>query len=118
MSLARRQTVLFLICAAVLLGAGFACGYIYSFNGFYSPDAQLDHELVEMDFNTRQLYYANQGRRADCQRELVKQLRGQMLFVNKMLASAPETKNRVNAQASVQQAQSAIDGQPINVGAR
>lgn len=118
MSPARRQTVLFLICAVVLLTAGFACGYIYSFNGFYSPESQLDHELIEMDFNSRQLYYANQGRRTDCQRELVRQLRGQVAFVNKLLASAPETKNRLNAQISVRQAQSVIDGQPIAISER
>ena len=52
MNPARRRTILFLICAVVLLGAGFASGYIYSYNGFYSPEAQLDHELLEMNFNT------------------------------------------------------------------
>lgn len=113
MTPARRQTVLFLLCAIVLLGAGFACGYIYSFNGFYSTEAQLDHELVEMDFNSRQLFYANVGRRSDCQRELVKQLTGQVAFVNKLLAATPDTKNRKEAQISVQQALGVMRGEPI-----
>ena len=115
---ARRQTVLFLLCAAVLLAAGFACGYIYSFDGFYSTEAQLDHEIVEMDFNSRQLFYSNAGRRADCQRELVKQLTGQVAFVNKLLASTPDTKNHKAAQISVQQAESVIRGEPIVATAR
>lgn len=113
MNPARRQTVLFLLCAVVLLGAGFAWGYIHAYNGFYSPEAQLDHELVEMDFNTRQLYYANLGRRADCRRELIKQLKGQVAFVNRLLEAAPEMHSRETVQASVQQAQNAIKGQPI-----
>ncbi len=113
MNPARRRTILFMICAAVLLGAGFASGYIYSYNGFYSPEAQLDHELLEMNFNSRQLFYANTGRRADVQRELVKQLRGQVAFVSKLLMACPETQDRANAQTSVKQAQDVLSGLPI-----
>ena len=113
----RRRTLLFLICAVVLLGAGFTSGYIYSYNGFYSPEAQLDHELLEMNFNTRQLFYANTGRRNDVQRELVTQLRGQVAFVNKLLTACPETAGRASAQTSVKQAQDVLGGQPIASGA-
>ena len=98
MSPARRRTILFLICAVVLLGAGFASGYIYSYNGFYSPEAQLDHELVEMNFNTRQLFYANAGRRTDVQRELVKQLRGQVDLRQQTAPGLPRDESRANAQ--------------------
>ena len=114
----RRRTVLFLICAVVLLGAGFACGYVYSYNGFYSPESQLDHELIEMDFNTRQLYYANVGRRADVQRELTRQLNGQVAFVNKLLMACPDSKNRLNAEISVKQAVDVLGGHPIASSAR
>ena len=113
MNPARRRTLLFLICAVVLLGAGFASGYIYSYNGFYSPEAQLDHELLEMNFNTRQLFYANAGRRVDVQRELVKQLQGQVAFVNKLLMACPDTESRASARISVKQAQDVLRGQPI-----
>ena len=111
----RRRTVLFLLCAIVLLAAGFASGYVYSYNGFYSAEAQIDHELLEMDFNSRQLYYANVGRNADCQRELVRQLRGQVAFINKLLATAPEKMDRHMVDMSVEQAQSVMRGQPITV---
>ena len=110
----RRRTVLFLLCAVVLLAAGFVCGYIYSFDGFYSPEAQLDRELVEMNFNIRQLYYTNQGQRDDCRRELVKQLEGQVVFVTKLLASCPQTPTRASAMTDLRQAQNVIAGQPMN----
>ncbi len=113
MNPARRRTILFLICAVVLLGAGFASGYIYSYNGFYSPEAQLDHELIELNFNTRQLFYANAGRRSDVQRELVRQLQGQVAFINKLLLTCPDAPSRTGARASVKQAQDVLNGQPI-----
>ena len=118
MNPARRRTILFLICAVVLLGAGFASGYIYSYNGFYSPEAQLDHELIEMDFNSRQLFYANAGRRTDVQRELVRQLQGQVAFVNKLLLACSDTRSRTSARTSVKQAQDVLNGQPIANSAR
>ena len=112
----RRQTVLFLLCAVVLLGAGFGSGYVYAFNGFYSPETQLDRELSEMNFNSRVLHYTNLGQRADCQRELVRRLQGQVVFVNRMLASGTGLETGATARSSVQQAQNVIGGRPIGQG--
>lgn len=89
----RRRVLLFLLCAVVLLGAGYASGYSRAYDAFYSPDASLDRELVHLDFNTRVLYYVNQQDGVECRRELLAQLRQQMTYVAGLLnASSPVTR--------------------------
>ena len=113
MNLIRRQTLLFLACAVVLLGAGFAWGYSNAYTRFYSPEATVDRELVRLDFDSRVLHYVNAGQRVQCRRDLVAQLRQQITFIRGMLnESSPE--ERSDSNRKLQEAERAIAGQPLN----
>ena len=111
----RRRVVLFLLCAVVLLGAGFAWGYANAYDHFYSPDATLDRELSRLDLNSRMLHYVNAGKPAECRRVLVTQLREQIPFVRGMVkVASPEA--QADANEKLKQAELAINGQPSGTG--
>ena len=115
MSFDRRQTSLFVLCAVVLLGTGFAWGYGNAYNRFYSPDASVDRELVQLDFDRRVLHYVNLGQRTECRRDLVTQMQRQMTFLRGLLGSA-SADTRLDAARKLQQAEGAINNQPLGGG--
>ena len=106
------RILLFLLCAVVLLGAGFAWGYGNAYGRFYSPDATLDRELVQLDFDSRVLHYVNVGQRAECRRDLVTQMQHQIAFLRGMLSSA-SAEARSSADHDLQQAEAVIKGQTL-----
>ncbi len=109
----RRQTVLFLLCALVLLGAGYAVGYSRAYDGFYSSEALLDRELVHMDFNSRLLHYTLLGHEADCRRELVQRLQGEVVFVGEQLDGKLTPGMQETARVSMEHARTVMDGHPL-----
>lgn len=114
MTVERRRTFLFLLCAAVLLAAGYAWGYARAYDGFYSPDASIDRELLSMEFNGRVLHHVNAGQPKECSRELVTQLRRQMIYIGTLVkAASPDA--RQQGEAAIQQAERAIAGQATDV---
>ena len=115
MNLDRRRTSLFLLCAVVLLGAGFAWGYGTAYGRFYSSDAVLDRELVHLDFDSRVLHHINAGQRVECRRDLVTQLQRESTFLRGLLESA-SADARNDANRKLQQAEGAINGQPVADG--
>ena len=109
----RRQTLLFLLCAVVLLAAGYAAGYGRAYDGFYSSEALLDRELVHMDFNSRLLHYTILGREADCRRELVRRLQGEVAFVGEQLDDGLTPGMQESARISMEHARTVMDGHPL-----
>ena len=109
----RRRVLLFLLCAVVLLGGGYAAGYASAYGRFYSPEALLDRELLHMDFNSRLLHYSLLGRQADCRRELVRQLQGEVTFVGEQIEDGLQPGSLVDAQTSIQHARSVMSGHPM-----
>lgn len=110
MNSAPRRLLLFLACAVVLLAAGYLWGASREHDKFYSPEALLDRELVNLDFNSRVLYHINQGHPAECRRELVTQIKRQMVYLGSFLADTP-TDVRNDAMRKLQRAQAAIADQ-------
>ncbi len=110
---ARRRVLLFLLCAVVLLAAGYAAGYSHAYGRFYSPEAMLDRELLHMDFNSRLLHYSILGQQADCRRELVRRLQGEVTFVGEQIEDGLTPDSRTNAQTSVDHARTVMSGHPL-----
>ena len=102
-----------MLCAVVLLGAGFAWGYSNAYARFYSPEATVDRELVRLDFDSRMLHYVNTGQRSQCRRDLVAQLSQQIVFIRGVLnASSADTQS--DATRKLREAELAIAGQPTS----
>ncbi len=118
MTTARRRVLLFLLCAAVLLGAGYAVGYANAYGRFYSPEALLDRELLHMDFNSRLLHYTILGRQADCRRELVGRLQGEVTFVSEQIDGGLAPDSQASARVSIEHARTVMSGQPLAEKAR
>lgn len=110
MNLDRRRTLLFLLCAVVLLGTGFTWRYGQAYNRFYSSDAVLERELIPLDFDTRVLHYVNAGQQAKCRQSLAAQLRREIIFLRGCLESA-SADARSDADPRLQRAEDAIKGQ-------
>ena len=107
------RILVFLLCAVVLLGAGFAAGYANAYGRFYSPEALLDRELVHMDFNSRLLHYTLLGQQVDCRRELVRRLQGEVTFVGGQLGDPLAPDLRADVEASMERARTVMDGHPL-----
>ena len=110
---ARRRVLLFLLCAAVLLTAGYAAGYARAYDRFYSPEALLDRELLHMDFNSRLLHYSILGRQTDCRRELVRRLQGEVTFVGEQIEDGLTPTSQATAKVSMEHAQTVMSGHPL-----
>ncbi len=111
MSPARKRTVLFVICAAVLLGAGWAWGYSMAFERFYGPSAILDRETVDLRFYNQLLHYVDAG---DQQRErdaIQRRLSQTAAYVNAVIATAEKRKLSPDAAESVAEARAALSQQ-------
>ncbi len=113
MTPARRRVLLFLLSAAVLLGAGYTAGYAHAYGKFYSPEALLDRELLHMDFNSRLLHYSILGQQADCRRELVRRLRGEVTFVRAQIGDGLTPDSQATAKVSMDHAQTVMSGHPL-----
>lgn len=116
MTPASRRILLFLLCAVVLLGGGYAAGYASAYGRFYSPEALLDRELLHMDFNSRLLHYSILGQQADCRRELVRRLQGEVTFVGEQMEDGLKPDSLVGAQTSVEHARMVMSGHPLAQG--
>ena len=114
---ARKRIGLFLICAAVLLAAGYGWGYSTAHDRFYAPEALLDNELVSMDFNNRLMHYANLNQAAECRRELLTRLREQIARVESLAPDCQDLSSRREAEKSAQNARLVMSGQPLVAGA-
>ena len=110
---AHKRTVLFLICAALLLAAGYGWGYSNAHDRFYAPESLLANELVDLDFNNRLMHYANLNRTADCRRELLARLNEQITYVQTVMPDCQDAGSRHEAEKSVQNARQVIDGQSM-----
>ena len=114
---ARKRTILFLICAAVLLAAGYGWGYSSAHDRFYAPEALLDDELVSLDFNNRLMHYANLNQAAECRRELLTRLGEQIARVESLTPDCQDLSSRREAEKSVANARLVMTGQPLVAGA-
>ena len=114
---ARKRLSLFLVCAAVLLAAGYAWGYANAHDRFYAPESLLDNELVSLNFNNRLLHYVNLNQSAECRRELIGRLREQMAFVSAVAPDCQDTGSRHEAEKSLGDARQVMDGRPLVAGA-
>ena len=110
---ARRHKLLFVLGTAGVLAAGYAAGYANAYGRFYSPEALLDRELVHMDFNSRLLHYTNLGRQADCRRELVQRLRGEVAFVRQQSDDRLPPGEQATVRVSIEHARTVIEGHPM-----
>jgi hypothetical protein len=111
MSPARKRTVLFLICAAVLLAAGWAWGYSMAFDRFYGPSALLDRETVDLRFYSQLLHYADAG---DQQREreaILRRFNQTSAYMNAVIATAEKRELSHEAAESIAQARAALKPQ-------
>ena len=113
MKFARRETWLFLLSAVVLLVGGYAAGYARAYDRFYSPEELLDRELIHMDFNSRLLHYTNLGHPADCRRELVRRLQGEVTFVGEQLDGELPPDVQASVRVSMEHARTVMDGHPL-----
>ena len=112
MKTTRRQTLLFVACAVVLLATGYAWGYANTYNQFYSPDASIDRELMPLDFNARVLHHLNAGQPVQCQRALKRQLRQQITFVQGLLGASSED-TRSDGDRKLRQAAQSLEEQSL-----
>ena len=117
MDSARKRIFFFLICAAVLLAAGYGWGYANAHDRFYAPEALLDKELVSLNFNNRLLHYVNLNQSAECRRELIGRLREQMAFVNSVSPDCQDAGSRHEAEKSLGDARQVMNGRPLVAGA-
>ena len=117
MHAARQRTFLFLVCATVLLGAGYAWGLSSAHDRFYAPERLLDDELKHLDFNNRVLHHVNLQQTDECRRELSARLRGQITYVQSVLPDCHEPGSRRSAEESVRHAQQVLAGQRLVAGA-
>ena len=114
---ARKRLLLFLACAAVLLGAGYGWGYSNAHDQFYAPESLLGNELTSLDFNNRLLHFANVNRPDEARRELLARLREQITFVENLTPDCRDSSSRREAEKSVQNARLVMDGQSLVAGA-
>lgn len=110
---ARRRVLLFLLSAVVLLGAGYAAGYANAYGRFYSPEALLGRELLHMDFNSRLLHYSILGQQADCRRELVRRLQGEVAFVGEQIDGGLGADSQASARVSMEHARRVMSGHSL-----
>ena len=114
---ARKRLLLFLACAVVLLGAGYGWGYSNAHDEFYAPESLLQNELISLDFNNRQLHYANLNLPAESRRELLARLREEIAFVNSIAPQCRDAGSRREAEKSVGNAKQVMDGHPLSASA-
>ena len=114
---ARKRIGLFLICAAVLLAAGYGWGYSTAHDHFYAPEALLENQLESMDFNNRLMHYANLNQAAECRRELLTRLQEQITYVQSVAPDCQDLSSRRDAEKHVQDARLVMSGQPLVAGA-
>ncbi len=111
MSPARKRTVLFLICAAVLLAAGWAWGYSMAYDRLYSASTILDRETVDLRFYSQLLHYVDAG---DQQREreaIHRRLSQTSAYVNAVIATSETRKLSPDAAESIAEARAALGAQ-------
>ncbi len=113
MAAARKRILLFLVCATVLLAAGYGWGYSNAHDQFYAPESLLENELVSLDFNNRLLHYANLNQLAEARRELLTRLHEQIAFVESVTPDCHDPGSRHQAEQSVLNARQVVNGQPL-----
>ena len=108
MALARRQTLLFVLCACVLLAAGYAWGYAKAYTEYYSLSELMDRETLDLEFNSRLLHYADIHQPETVRRKLYQRLSEQVRYVGEIIASSKYRNMAPDAAASLQHAREAL----------
>ncbi len=101
LSQARRQTVLFVVCAAVLLAAGFAWGYAHAMTQLNAPQVLLQREIIDLDFNTRLLQRFVAKQPVILKDTLENRLNQQAVLVGQLAAACPPGADRAEAQQAL-----------------
>jgi hypothetical protein len=109
MVLRRQQTCLFLVCAVVLLGAGYGWGYANTYTQYYSLASVMDRETLDLDFNSRLLHFADANQPAAVRARLYQRLAEQVHYIDQILASADDPNLTRDAAASLARARAALD---------
>ena len=110
----RRRSLFLFLGALLVLAAGYGAGYARAYGQFYSPEALLDRELLHMDFNSRLLHYTLLGQQADCRRELVRRLQGEVAFVGQQLNGGLPPDYQTSVRESVANARTVMEGRPLS----
>ncbi len=108
MTLRQRQTCLFLVCAVVLLAAGYGWGEAYAYTRYYSPGSLLDRETLDLQFNTRLLRYADTHQPDRVRSRLCARLTEQVRYIDQVIASSGDQSVARSAAASLEQARAAL----------
>jgi hypothetical protein len=116
MALRRKQVWLFLLCTAVLLSAGYGWGYASAYTGFYSASSLMDREVLDLEFNSRLLHFANSNQPERVRARLLDRVSEQVRYVNQIIGSSDDPAVVRNAAASLEQAREAL-APPRNLGA-
>ena len=120
MSLRWQQMCLFLLCAAVLLGAGYGWGYASTYTQYYSLGSVMDRETLDLDFNSRLLHFATINQPAEVRARLYQRLVEQVLYIDQILASANDREMTRDAAGSLARARAALSqpGPPVAAAAK
>ena len=108
MVLRRQQLYLFLLCAVVLLGAGYGWGYANTYTQYYSLASVMDRETLDLDFNSRLLHFADANQPAQVHARLSRRLAEQVRYIDQILASADDRDMTGDAAASLARARAAL----------
>lgn len=111
MSPARKRTVLFLICAAVLLAAGWAWGYSMAFDRLNGVSALLDRETVDLRFYNQLLHYADAGDQQKESAAIRRRLSQTAAYVSTVIATSESRKLSPDAAESISEARAALSPQ-------
>ncbi len=111
MAPARRQTFLFVLCAAVLLAAGYTWGYTRAFTQYYCLSELMDRETLDLEFNSRLLHYADLHQLETVRAKLFTRLSEEVHYVNEIIASSKDRTMEPEAAASLQHARAALSPQ-------
>ena len=110
-----RQIWLFLLCAAVLLSAGYGAGYASAYTQFYSVSSVVDRETLDLEFNSRLLRFADANQPEAVRARLFQRLSGQVRYVDQIMASSDDPDAARNAAMSLEHARVALS-RPRNLG--
>jgi hypothetical protein len=108
MTLRRQQLLLFILCAAVLLAAGYGWGYAGAYARTNSASALLDQETLDLDFNGRLLHFADANEPEKVHVRLCQRLSQELQYADRIIADSDDQSIARDTAASLARARAVL----------